>query len=254
MNLILIGRDEMVADGTVWLNGARAEHIIDVLGASSGRTIKTGFIDGPFGVSRILDVDGRRVRLAPEHDRSAPAPWFDLLLAAPRPKVLKRLWPQLAALGVGRVVVLNAFKVEKCYFSSQWLREEFYRPLLLEGLCQAGLTRVPEVLVRPRFKPFVEDELDALFSDSLRLLAHPAPARTALDPQVCGRRPLLAVGPEGGWTDYELGALETRGFARFSLGGRTLRTDTACVSLIAVLDWWRDGENEALGVRSWGSS
>lgn len=241
MNLILIGREEVSPDGNVWLDDGRAAHILDVLGAAPGRSVKTGTVDGPLGSSRLVAVDGRRVCLAPEHERAAPAPWFDLLLAAPRPKALKRLWPQLAALGVGRVVVLNAFKVEKCYFSSQWLREESYRPLLLEGLCQAGLTRVPEVLVRPRFKPFVEDELDALFPESLRLLAHPAPTRAALDPQARGRRPLLAVGPEGGWTDYELGALESRGFARFSLGDRTLRTDTACVSLIAVLEWWRSG-------------
>ncbi len=241
MNLILIDRDEVSPDGTVWLDDNRAEHILDVLKAGPDRTVKTGFVDGPLGLSRIIAVDGRRVCLAPEHDRAAPSPWFDLLLAAPRPKALKRLWPQLAALGVGRVVVLNAFKVEKCYFSSQWLREAFYRPLLLEGLCQAGLTRLPEVLVRPRFKPFVEDELDALFPDSLRLLAHPEPARSALDLRARGRRPLLAVGPEGGWTDYERHALESRGFARFSLGSRTLRTDTACVSLIAVLAWWRTG-------------
>jgi len=62
------------------------------------------------GTSRILEVGGGRVRLQPEHTQAAPEPWFDLLLAAPRPKVLKRLWPQLAALGAGRpqVIVLGS--------------------------------------------------------------------------------------------------------------------------------------------------
>jgi 16S rRNA (uracil1498-N3)-methyltransferase len=46
---------------------------------------------------------------------------------------------------------------------------------------------------------------------------------------------LLAVGPEGGWNDFELGLLEAHGFQRFSLGWQTLRTDTACIALLAVL-------------------
>jgi len=234
MNRILFGPEEVQADGTVVLSDGRAEHILGVLRAEPGRSVKTGVLNGWAGTSRILEIGGGRVRLQPEHAQAAPEPWFDLLLAAPRPKVLKRLWPQLAALGAGRVVVLNAFKVEKCYFSSQWLDPAHFRPLLIEGLMQAGLTRLPEVLVRPRFKPFVEDELDALFPGTLRLLAHPGP-RAPLPDGGPSPRPLLAVGPEGGWTDYEVHALQARGFRLFSLGERILRTDTACVALVSVL-------------------
>jgi len=41
--------------------------------------------------------------------------------------------------------------------------------------------------------------------------------------------------------------LAARGFRPFSLGTRTLRTDTACVALIAVLAWWRDCCQSAAG-------
>lgn len=239
LNRILIEPDEFRADGTVRLSDARAAHVREVLRAAPGQVIRTGTVDGNAGRSRVLEVSEAHVLLLPEHDDVSEAPWLDLLLAVPRPKVLKRLWPQLAALGVGRVFLLNASKVEKCYFSSQWLEPAHYRPLLIEGLTQAGLTRLPEVRVCPRFRPFVEDELEACFPRSLRLLAHPGP-RGGLPPRPSGLRPLLAVGPEGGWTDYELGMLEARGFRRFSLGGRTLRTDTACVALIAVLDGWQN--------------
>ena len=44
------------------------------------------------------------------------------------------------------------------------------------------------------------------------------------------------MGPEGGWSGYELELLRARGFRDFSLGERILRTDTACVALIAVLE------------------
>lgn len=235
MNRILIEPDELRADGTVKLSGARAAHIREVLGARPGETLRTGTVNGLAGSSAVLEVSETGVTLKPGPAQPAPEPWLDLVLAAPRPKALKRLWPQLAALGVGRIVVVNALKVEKCYFSSQWLEPAHYRPLLLEGLSQAGLTRLPEVLVRTRFKPFVEDELDALFPESLRLLAHPGPRTPLPAAGTAAGRPCLAVGPEGGWTDYERRMLQARGFVLFSLGSRTLRTDTACVALISVL-------------------
>ncbi len=236
MNRILFEPEELQADGTVVLRDGRAAHIRQVLHAEAGQTVRTGWLNGRAGVSRLLEVSEALVRLLPVHTQETPAPWIDLLLAMPRPKVLKRLWSQLAALGVGRVVLLNAGKVEKCYFSSQWVDPVYYRPLLIEGLTQAGLTRLPEVLVRPRFKPFVEDELDLLFPQTRRLLAHPG-AKSVL-PQACvnGTRPVLAVGPEGGWTDYEMKMLIARGFQLFALGERTLRTDTACIALISVLE------------------
>jgi len=235
MNRILITPDELLPDGTVTLADFRAEHIRSVLKARVGDDVRTGVLDGPIGTSRVERLDEQTVVLRTHHDEQAPEPWFDLILAAPRPKVLKRLLPQLTALGVGKLVLLNAYKVEKCYFSSQWLETAHYTPLLIEGLMQAGTTRLPEVLIKPRFKPFMEDDLDVLFPNALRLLAHPGEAKGHQWALAEGQRPLLAVGPEGGWTDYELDQFLTRGFTPFSLGSRPLRTDTATIALIAVL-------------------
>jgi RsmE family RNA methyltransferase len=244
MNRILYEPGEVLPDGTVTLTDSRAAHLRDVLKAAPGQTVRSGTVNGLAGVSVVLDVSGAAVRLQADHRQALEEPWLDLLLAAPRPKVLKRLWPQLAALGVGRIVVLNAAKVEKCYFSSQWLEPQYYRPLLVEGLMQGGVTRLPEVLVRARFRPFVEDELDGLFPSPLRLLAHPGPRTPGLPCGLARQRPLLAIGPEGGWTEFELRLLAARGFSLFSLGARTLRTDTACVALIAVIGHLRDGGDD----------
>jgi 16S rRNA (uracil1498-N3)-methyltransferase len=235
MNRILITPDELLSDGTVTLTDYRADHIRTVLKARVGDEVKTGVLNGLIGSSSVEEIDEHRVVLRTHHADQPLEPWFDLLLAVPRPKVLKRLLPQLAALGVGRLVLLNAYKGEKCYFSSQWLEPAHYTPLLIEGLMQAGTTRMPEVVIKPRFKPFMEDELDVLFPKALRLLAHPGEAKGHQWILTEGQRPLLAVGPEGGWTDYELDQFLTRGFTPFSLGSRPLRTDTATIALIAVL-------------------
>ena len=138
MNRILLEPEEIRSDGTAVLSDARADHIRQVLRAVPGQTVRTGTVNGRPGSSAVLEVNNTSVTLRLDHAEPVREPWFDLLLAAPRPKVLKRLWPQLAALGVRRIVIVNAFKVEKCYFSSQWLDPAYVRPLLIEGLTQAG--------------------------------------------------------------------------------------------------------------------
>jgi 16S rRNA (uracil1498-N3)-methyltransferase len=164
-------------------------------------------------------------------------PAVDLLLALPRPKVLRRLWAQLAAIGVGRIVLTNAARVERHYFDTHVLEASTYRPLLIEGLQQAGDTRLPRVSIHRQFRILVEDELDALSTDAARLVAHPGSHRSLLT--VAGesqrRRVLLAIGPEGGWNDFELELLRRHRFEVVSLGPRTLRTDTACIALLALL-------------------
>ena len=245
MNRILFEPDEIV-DGVATVGGVRAEHILGVLHGEVGQPLKTGVVGGLVGTSEIVAVsapgEAPRVSVRVCHDTPAPAPWIDLVLAPPRPRVMKRLLPQLAALGVGRIVLVGARKVEKDFWGATLLKEEIYRPLLVEGLMQCGATVLPELLVRRNFRRFLDEELDALFPNSDRIVAHPSP--TPHEPRTTNHesritshepRPLLAIGPEGGWTDNEVELLEAHGFRRFSLGPRILRTDTAAIALIAVI-------------------
>ena len=236
MNRILLETHE-IADGRAVLRDDRADHIRGVLRATAGDRLKVGVADGPLGTAVVVRCDADTVELALELGGEAPPPWCDLILAMPRPRVFKRLLPQLAAMGVGRLWLVDAARVEKCYFGSHWLRPENFRPLLLEGLMQAGTTHVPEVFVEPRLKEFVTQQLPALTAGADAFLAHPGDAAAELPAAArpAGGRALLAVGPEGGWLDDELALFRAQGFRPLSLGRRILRTDTACVSLLAVL-------------------
>jgi RsmE family RNA methyltransferase len=236
MNRILLESGELGADGVAALEGRRARHVLDVLKAAPGTVLRVGVIDGPAGEATIMSVAPERVtlecRLGPD---CPPGPALDLVLALPRPKALKRLWAPLASLGVRRIFLVNAARVERVYFDTHWLLPEHYRPLLIEGLEQSGGTRLPRVEIRRRFKPFVEDESGGLFEGMRRLLAHPGAAvcpRDALVP--AGRGMVLAVGPEGGWVPYETELLERCGFAPIGLSGGPLRSDVACIALLAL--------------------
>lgn len=235
MNLILLHPDEVVENCAVLVD-ERALHIRKVLKAQTGKRLRIGLLNGPLGTGTVWSVHQDEVTLGCEFEESLPPePGIDLLLAMPRPKVLKRMWAQLAALGVGRVVLLRADKVERYYFDSHVIDPDCYTKLLMEGLQQARCTHLPEVLVKPLFKPFVEDELDGLFSEHQKLLADPSGSQRLSEMNFNRERILLAIGPEGGWTPYELDLLKEHGFELFGMGNRILRTDTAAIGLLSVL-------------------
>jgi len=168
--------------------------------------------------------------------RIPPRPRVDVLLAVPRPKVMRRLWPQLAALGVGRIILTNAERVERHYFDTHLLTEASYRPLLIEGLQQARDTRLPMVSIHRQFKILIEDHLDGFFGEGVRLVADPS-GTTSVGSALSNHRDqrvLVAIGPEGGWNAFELTLLEAHGFQRVGLGPRPLRVDTACTALLAI--------------------
>lgn len=242
MNRILFEQSETGTPEQILLplTDRRAEHILKVLRSKCGDSIRVGVIDGRAGNAQVTDISAEGVRLKAVFDTPSPEPWLDLLLAMPRPKVLHRLWAELAAIGFGRIIIVNAAKVEKFYFDNHWLDPESWRPLLVEGLEQAGATRLPEVIVKRAFKPFIQDEIPHLYGNAPKWVAHPRlsdSGQLITAPRTVRglQRPLLAVGPEGGWTDFELNLMFEAGFSPISLGDRALRTDTACIALAGAL-------------------
>lgn len=241
MNRILFEKSE-ITDGVAEFSGERAAHIVEVLHSEVGDTVKTGELDGKIGtgvVKKIESVeskDGKSyvIRLELSHTGESLQPWADLILAPPRPRVFKRLLPQLAAMGVGDIVLVGAKKVEKAFWGATVLKEENYRPLLVDGLMQSGTTIVPRLEIRRNFVRFIREELDSLYPDSTRIVAHPYDAEPIGEPPQ--GRLLIAIGPEGGWTGEEVELLKSKGFQCRSLGGRILRTDTATIALLAKLN------------------
>jgi len=152
--------------------------------------------------------------------------------------MLQRIFKQAAVLGVHGIHLIRSRRVEKSFFHSPVLKPEKIKSLLVEGLEQAMDTRVPEVKIHHKFKPFVEDVLPALAGTGL--LAHPETTLSLIDlaegKKITGREKiLLAIGPEGGWSEYECQRFLEQGFTMFTMGPRILHVDTAVVALLAQL-------------------
>jgi 16S rRNA U1498 N3-methylase RsmE len=257
MNLLLLDAAEVAPDGTVRLGGRRARHALEVLRAAPGDRLAVGVVGGGLGSGEVLAAAAPEVLLRVGLGRPPPPPSpVSLLLALPRPKILRRLLQATASMGVKRLVLVGSWRVEKSYFASPLLAPDAIGAELRLGLEQGRDTVLPEVVVRRFFKPFVEDELDAVLPAPVRLLAHPGPhgtldlpgATDAVAPAAARPTPppdapaaTLAVGPEGGFTPYEAGALVERGFRPFSLGPRALRVDVAVPFAVAQVEQWLRG-------------
>lgn len=236
MNRILFEKEEIV-DGFVSFSDERAEHVLKILHGEVGQTLKTGEVNGLIGTSEIVLIKGKTVRVKVNHTLESLKPWIDLILAPPRPRVMKRLLPQLATMGVNRITLVGAKKVEKDFWGATLLREENFRPLLIEGLMQGGTSILPEIRLEKSFNRYLKSGIEE-YDGFTKIVAHPYTDPLTPNPQP--RRTseaslVLAIGPEGGWTDEEIAALEERGFVRYSLGQRILRTDTATIALLARL-------------------
>jgi len=234
VNLILLFDDDFVEPQRVRLSGRRLAYVRTVHRAAVGDALHVGRLGGRVGLATVVRLDGEALEMDVALDRAPPPPAaLTLLLALPRPKVLRRVLQCVAAMGVKRLVLLNAWRVEKSYWASPALAPAAVREQLLLGLEQGGDTIEPSVDLRPRLKPFVEDEVPSLIAGTRALVAHP-PA-TSPCPRALAEPMTLAVGPEGGFTPYEIELLCGHGFAAVSLGPRPLRVEHAVPALLARL-------------------
>jgi RsmE family RNA methyltransferase len=229
MNLILLFDDDFVAPTRVHLAGRRLQHVTSVHRAKTGDELTVGVAGGRVGRGRVVRLDAEALEMEITLDRQPPAPLpLTLVLALPRPKVLNRVIAGAVSLGVKRIFLVNAWRVEKSYWKSP--RLDHLRDQAILGLEQAKDTMLPSIELRRLFRPFVEDELPAIARGTRALVAHPG--ASAECPRAVGEPVTLAIGPEGGFIAEEVASLERVGFEAVSVGARVLRVETAVAAII----------------------
>lgn len=232
MNLLLLEEADFVAADRVVLADRRFTHMQDIHRVAVGDRLRVGRIGGLMGQAEVLSLAAHQAELRVSFDQPPPAKLpLTLVLAVPRPKMLRRLFQTIATLGVPRLILVNSYKVEKSFWQTPFLHPDSIREKLILGLEQARDTVLPEVIIEKRFKPFVEDRLPAIAADTLGLVGHPGPYPAC--PRAVDRPVTLAIGPEGGWIPYEVDLLAEAGLAPVQLGERILRVETAVTALLS---------------------
>nr|WP_254170812.1 MULTISPECIES: 16S rRNA (uracil(1498)-N(3))-methyltransferase [Pseudomonas] len=230
--MLLLEEADFIAADRVVLADRRFTHMQEIHGVEVGDTLRVGQVNGRMGKATVLRLAGHEAELQVAFDQPPPSKLpLTLVLAVPRPKMLRRLFQTVATLGVPRLILVNSYKVEKSFWQTPFLNPETIRENLILGLEQARDTVLPEVIIEKRFKPFVEDRLPAIAAGTLGLVAHPGPYPAC--PRAVESPVTLAIGPEGGWIPYEVDLLGKAGLAPVQLGDRILRVETAVTALLS---------------------
>jgi len=241
LNCILLPKN-----ATIISDAQQITHIKEVLKSKVGDSITIGQMGGYIGKATIAEIHANEVLLTDVILDKKPPAKLDLtvILALPRPKVLRRLIMDMTSLGVNRLIIVNSYRTQKSYWQSPLLKriDEF----VFEGLQQAIDTVPLEVEFQKRFKPFVEDDFPALLVDKegvkekgRAVIAHPyasqswkaylegLKSKNSHENNHKNSMPkILCIGAEGGWIDYEVDLLCKHGCTSVSLGERILRTET----------------------------
>ena len=212
-------------------------HIKKILKSKVGDSLSIGEMGGNIGKATIVEINENEILLCDVILDKKPPEKLDVtvILALPRPKVLRRLIMDMTSLGVNKLIIVNSYRSQKSYWQSPLL--ECIDEFVFEGLQQA-IDTVPLIVeFKKRFKPFVEDEFPALLGNAV--IAHPYATQSwkaYLEVVKCNTKEtmpkILCIGAEGGWIDYEVDLLCQHGCTSVSLGPRILRTEAVANVLL----------------------
>ena len=235
MNIVLLEPNQITTTDNIWQieNQRQLQHLQQHIQLNCGDTLKVGVRNGQRYLTEVISVSEQQIRIRPIQVEAIPAKLpVHLILALPRPKVLRRIIMDAVTLGVERISLTHSYRVDKSYWQSPFLQQlDDYVTL---GLEQAGDTIAPEIQLYKRFKPFVEDVLPTFISDQKpAYVAHPYAEQQM--PYAIQHSCHLIVGPEGGFIPYEVDLLKKNGCQAMSLGNRILRTETAVSHILGRL-------------------
>ncbi len=235
MNLILLQEKDVIEPNRVELKDQRFRHIHRVLKAKEGDSLSCGMVNGKMGQGKIVSLTDSSVVMDLNLSIAPPEPPdITLVLALPRPKMLKRIVQSVTSLGIKEIHLINSWRVEKSFWDSPFLEPEALFPYMKAGLEQAKDTVCPRISQHRFFSSFVHDSLPEICAGKKGMVAHPKAVEPC--PFHVKTPVVLAVGPEGGFIDDEITAFEGQGMSCVSIGQRILRVETAVPFLIGRLD------------------
>ncbi len=232
------------------LRGSTAEHLGRVLRAEPGQLYELS--DGRTAwlarVDRVaLSKRGEnRIEFSLVEPLPAREPSLEIVLLISLVKFDRFEWclEKATELGASEIIPLATARTDKPLIASAGKRLERWERILVESAQQARRLRPPSIsaAVRPSdafarsaagCKILLSERREA---PSLRSVL------TSLDVNTAGNGPggpprsaAIAIGPEGGWTQEEIAAALAAGFAEASLGENILRTETAVLAALAII-------------------
>ena len=215
------------------LTGAHAEHLARVLRAqpgqefdiATGTNIRRGRITS-VNRDRVEFELGEEIPLSTDHN-------ITIALAIFKFDRLEWAIEKCTELGVSRIVPIITQRTEAHLAASAPKRRERWQRIVTQASEQSRRASVPEIAEPLKLKDTVSLAAPTriLLSESEDQLS----IKQTLASHTAGSEIILAVGPEGGWTDEEQALFKNSGWISASLGNTVLRAETAAIAALAIV-------------------
>lgn len=243
MNLLLILPEEISAENIALIRGVRARELIQLHDLRKDLSIRAGVLGGKSGKATIKKIESEQLELEVDlYQPELPRSNCTLLVGACRPQTSKRIIEFAACAGVNSLHFVRSSQSDKNYLTSKVLQPEQRLKHLIKGLEQAADTIMPEVQVHLSFKSFMlklcSNDLGFKNNNSNLFVGDTRAGAWSLDGisshlRSPDQHTVLAIGPESGFSDFEMDSLKQAGFQSLSLGNRQFRIEQALMMLFA---------------------
>jgi 16S rRNA (uracil1498-N3)-methyltransferase len=211
------------------LTGAHADHLVRVLRARVGQefdVVANGVVRR--GVVVALADSLVDFELGEEIPAEPAAIHLTLVLAIFKFDRMEWAIEKCTELGVTRIVPVIARRTDSHLVAASAKRVERWRRIALQAAEQSRRASPPEIA-----DPIKLREAMALPAELKVVLSEVEEQSQLRDIQPTGEV-LLAIGPEGGWTEDELALLQKNSWLSASLGSTILRAETAAIAATAI--------------------
>jgi 16S rRNA (uracil1498-N3)-methyltransferase len=236
MRLTRVYLDAALEPGTlVELSGTAAGHLTRVLRLRAGAALTLFNGRGGEYSASIERVRRSEVTLAVgEHqaiERESPVA-LTLAQGISRGERMDLVVQKATELGVSRLIPLVTERsVVRLDEEQSDRKSSHWRAIAIAACEQCGRNRLPEVALPAQLREFLRQPPP----ESARLLLSPAAAQRIEDVPRPASGVTVLIGPEGGLSDEEQAAAQAAGFTAVNLGPRVLRTETAAIAALTLL-------------------
>ena len=223
------------------LTDERAKHILKVLKKNKGETFDAGIENAENGLATITNIDenGITFDFMPT-GTGKPLNNIEMIIGFVRPIQLKRLFRDMASLGVKKIHLVATELGEKSYMDSKIVERGTAYNALREGAIQAKSTHIPELCIHAS----VADCLKSLKrKNAVTVCLDNIEPKTTLFNYLREKNAkfeqnltvFAAIGSERGWSNKERALFKEADFTLCGMGHRVLRTETASTVAVSLI-------------------
>ena len=231
-----------VCDGTASFDGSIYNHMVRVLRLGVGAAVQLTDEKGVLYSGAINEVTKERVRVkitaaTPAGAIDADAPRITICQALPKGDKIDLILQKGTELGAHNFRLFGGRRsVARIRADQQAGKLERWHKIVAEAARQCGRSDIPGVTWCPGAVEAASDT-----SHELRLILWEGEKNYSLKTALSGEKKpssvIVAIGPEGGFDPLEVEQFSQDGFHPVSLGARILRTETASIAILAVMQY-----------------